>query len=69
MTWLLYKVRTYFWDLLRNKDLNNIYFTREWIQWEDNRFFNFIFKKTSSDFIYFDRQEKDGLYFSSKLQA
>ncbi|MBK7961521.1 MAG: hypothetical protein IPK04_10190 [Bdellovibrionales bacterium] len=42
---------------------------KEWLQWEDNRFFNFVYKKTSSDFVYFDRQESDGLYFCSKLQT
>ena len=42
---------------------------KSWLEWEDNRFFNLILKKTQSDFVYFDRFESENIFFSSKLQT
>ena len=41
----------------------------EWLQWEDNRFYNIVLKETTSDFVYFDIFKKENLRFASKLQT
>ena len=41
----------------------------KWFDWEDNRFFNVVLKRTSNDVLYFDRSENDGIQFSSRIQT
>lgn len=42
---------------------------KDWLQWEDDRFYNIVLNETESSFVYFDNKVFDGLPLSSKLQS